>query len=520
MRPALPAEQCAWVLRAARAGAPVARHRTPAGLAAAVGVHRAQVLRWERGDVRLTSWHAEAYEAACALEPGSITAAFENIHRDHEPWGPGSVIRDREAATSGYAIGELVERLLAPEPTRGAQWWELAGALTGDTADVLRRRDWEELFDRLLRENEFAFGVPYTLRMAALARIVAHRRAGEVFVDLASESLRGDDRHVYTDLASGLLFTPTDTAGAVLTDLILHPAGEPALWSALFATVGRLRAGSAEPLPEGLLDAAVRHVLDRTQTYRVRRTAASLVRLMDPRAAHALATRAVVTEAHRGVAEVLRFGQVLGARDVRDYVRRLTAGVRSGGAQVDETLHDLLTRAAADADVILRDGSLLLLTCVEALRRPIAAVTIEVLAESVAARSALAQECIPVLLWAAGPETLPGILRLGLDARLAIEVRTRMLQAATTGLTPGHEVAERQARAAVDRIYATERDDVRLAGAAVYLLGARGLMGAVRDVRAIADRDGATGWVEACDSWLSIPPWHFPADGRPAVVPA
>jgi hypothetical protein len=518
MRPALPAEQCAWVLRAARAGAPVPRHRTAAGLAAAVGVHRAQVLRWERGDVRLTSWHAEAYEAACGLEPGSITAAFENIHRDHDPWGAGSVIRDRDGSATGYAIGDLVERLLAPEPTRGAQWWELAGALTPDTADVLRRRDWEELFDRMLRENEFAFGVPYTMRLAALARLVAHRRAGEVFVDLARESLRGDDRHVYTDLATGLLFTPGDEAGAVLTDLVVRPAGEPALWSALFATTGRLRAGSTEPLPDGLLGAAVHHVLDRSQTYRVRRTAASLVRLMDPRAAQGLAARAVVTEAHRGVAEVLRFGQVLGRRDARGYVGRLTAAVRAGGAQVDETLHDLLTRAVRDADVILRDGALLLLTCVEALRRPIAAVTAEVLAESVAARSALAQECIPVLLWAAGPETVEPILRIGLDARLAVEVRVRVLQAATTGLTPGHEAAERQARAALDRIYATERADRRLASAAVYLLGARGLMDPLREVREIAVRDDAKAWVEACDSWLSIPRWHFPADGGPAAA--
>ena len=514
MRSALPAEQCAWVLRAARAGAPDPRHRTAAGLATAIGVHRAQVLRWERGHVQLTSWHAGSYEAACGLEAGSITAAFENIHRDHDPWGAGSVILDRDSrVATGYEVGELVERLLAPEPSSAADWWQLAGALGPDTADVLRRRDWEELFERLLRENEFAFGVPYAFRMASLARLVAHRRSGEVFADLAAEALRGSDRHVYTDLASGLLFTPTERAGAVLTELVMAPPSEPALWSALFATMGRLRSGSTEPLPPGFHDAVVRHVLDRSQSYRVRRTAASLARLLDPVGAQQLATRAVVGEGYRGVAEVLRFGHVVTAKDVRDVLRRLTYAIRTSGAQVDETLHGLLTRAVADADVILRDGALLLLTCVETLRRPVAEVTVEVLSESVATRSALAQECIPILLWLAGPETLEAILRLGLDERLSAEVRVRTLQAATTGLVPGHADSARLVRSAVDRIYARERQDRRLAPAAVYLLGARGLMSEVADVRATALADRADHWVEACDSWLSIPRWLFPADG-------
>ena len=138
MRPALPAEQCAWVLGAARAGAPVQRHRTAAGLASAVGVHRAQVLRWERGDVRLTSWHAEAYEAACGLAPGSITAAFENIHRDHDPWGTGSVIRDRGPAASGYA--EALAGVMGREPS-GKE------LLEASIADSLYRQPSNRLLD-------------------------------------------------------------------------------------------------------------------------------------------------------------------------------------------------------------------------------------------------------------------------------------------------------------------------------------------------------------------------------------
>ncbi len=520
MRPAPPAEQCAWVLRAARAGAPDPRHRTAAGLAAAIGVHRAQAIRWERGDVRLTTWHAESYESVCGLEPGTIASAFENIHRDHEPWGAGSIIVDRDPApTPGYAVGELVEQLLAPEPTTGAQWWRLAGALTADTADVLRRRDWEALFDRLLTENEFAFGVPYTLRKATLARLVAHRRPGEVFVDLAGEALRGSDRHVYSDLASGLYFTPTPEAGRVLVDLITHPAGEPALWAALFAMVGRVRAKVGDVLPDELREAAVRLVLDPDQTYRVRRSAAALVRNLDPVGAQRLAGRAVLAPGHRGgIAEVLRFGHVLGARDARDYVGRLTAEVRRAGAPVDETLHEVLTRAATEADVILRDSARLILHSVETLRRPVASVTVDLLAESAAARSAMAHECIAILFWVSGPETLERILRVGLDGRLGVDLRARAIQSAAPGLTPGDPTVERVARTAVDRIYAREREVGRLAEAAVYLLGSRGLMHSLRDLREAAVRDGATHWVDACDSWLSIPRWHFPADGFPRTA--
>lgn len=514
VKPALAAEQCAWVLRAARAGAPEPRHRTAAGLATAIGVHRAQVLRWERGDVRLTAWHASSYEAVCGLEQGSITSAFENIHRDHQPWGPGSVIRDTEPTEpSGYEVGELLELLLADEPTTAGDWWRFAGLLTPATADVLRRRDWEELFERLLRENEFAFGVPYTWRVATLARLVAHRRAGEVFVDLARDALRSPDRHVYTDLASGLLFNPTDAARDLLIDLVLRPASEPSLWTAMFNMTGRVRAAPGRPTPPRLLDAAVRHVLDRDQTYRVRRTAALLVRMIDPAAAQALAARTLAFEGHRGVAEVLRFGHVLPARDVRTFVGRLIAAVRGGGAQVDDTLHDLLNHAVADADVVLRDGALLLLTSVGALRRPIAAVSVQVLEESARTRSALTFECIPILLMAAGPESVGPILRLGLDRTLPVELRVRILQSATTGLTPGMEEVEAQARAALDEIYRLEREDERLARAAVYLLGARGRREPLRSVRERAARDGAEAWVAACDGWLSIPRQYFPADG-------
>lgn len=521
MHPVPAAEQFAWVLRAARAGAPDPTHRTASGLAAAIGVHRAQVMRWERGDVQLRSWHADAYEGVCGLAPGAITTAFENIHRYHDPWGTGSVIRDPDDLDrSGYRVGELLERLLAPEPTIAADWWQLAGALTADTADTLRRRDWEELFERLLRENEFAFGVPYTWRVAALSRFVAHRRAGEVFTDLAREALRSDDRHIYTDLASGLLFTPTDDALRVLTDLVIDPAGEASLWSSLFNTTGRLRAVPSEAVAPGLFDAAVRHTLDGDQTYRVRRSAASLVRLLDPSAAQALASRTLSRGGHRGIAEVLRFGHVLPAREVGDFVRRLAAGIRADGAQVDETVHELLTRAVADADVILRDGALILLTCVETLRRPLAAVTIEVLASSVVSRSALTYECIPILLMAAGPETVEPILRLGMDDSLSVEVRVRILQSATTGLTRGDPQARRLARDAADRIYATERSDERLRTAAVYLFGARGLTEEIEDIRARALADGETAWVQACDAWLSIPRWFVPGEDRHDAVSA
>lgn len=516
MRAAHPSEQCAWMLRIVRAGAPDPRHRTVAGLASAFGVHRAQVLRWERGDVRLTARHAAAYEEVCGLPAGSVTSAFENVHRDHRPWGAHAVLLDREAETrTGYAVGDLVERLLAPEPTTGLQWWELAGSLTPDTADVLRRRDWEQLFDRLLTENEYAFGVPYTLRKATLARLVAHRRPGEVFTGLAREALRGSDRHVYSDLANGLFFTPTPEAARVLVDLVLRPASEPALWSALFALVGRVRAGAGDRLPEELTEATVRHLLDPAQTYRVRRSAAALLRHLDPVAAQRLAAPVVLAPGHRGVAEVLRFGHVLGPKDARAYAGRLSAAVLRHGCPVDDILHEVLTRAVTEADVILRDGARLLLTAAEILRVPVASVTVDLLAENAADAGALAHECLAILFWVSGPETLERILRVGLDARVPVEVRARALMAAAPGLTPGDEVAQRVALGAVEELYA-RGGDPRLTDAAVYLLGTRGLTGPLAAVRERAERDGAAAWVAACDSWLGLPRWYFPADGAAA----
>lgn len=509
-----------WVLGTFRQGALDPARRSAAGFARFAGVHRAQVGRWERGEVQLTQHRAMAYDAVVGAVPGSAMAALELLWRDVHAVGTTALVLPDDPldpAGSAVAAGDQLELVLAPHPLTAMDWWTLADLLAGVPAVVLRDRDWEELLHRLVSELEFAFGSAYSLRFAAFARLLDHPRAGLVMTRMADEGLRDNARHLFSDLASGLQFVDRPEAVAMLVGQVLEPAHEGALWASLFtlATCVRLRGLPAEAR-EMVAAACAAYVIAEDQSFRVRRSAAVLVRTLQPARAAGLAARTSMTARAHGVAEVLRFGYVLAEGQRRALMDRCVERLRADGYLVDAAMRAVLTRSIGEADVDLRGNALALLMLTPQGRTIARAVTEVLVEESRGGSPAPAYECVTMLFWLATADSVESMLSAADDTRVPDDLRRSLRYAATTGLAPGRRDLVALFRSSADRVYADAPDDRAAAAAVTYAFGARGHQAELQRLRLRARRDGAGVWVTACDSWLTMPAWLLPADAQPA----
>ncbi|CCH78939.1 hypothetical protein BN12_380021 [Nostocoides japonicum T1-X7] len=508
-----------WVLRNVRHCAPDPSLRSAAGLARALGVHRAQIGRWESGEVRLTQRHASAYEEVLALPPGSLGAAMEMLRRDVVPTGIDAALAPMEPVPRDDLVDRAlahIEHLLASEPSRAADWWDLADLLCREALVVLRDRDWRDLLDRAFGELEVSYGVAYVQRSMAVARLVGHPRAGAALVDLARSALSDTTRHVYSDYAAALQYVPGPEPVRLLVEQVLSPVGEAPLWASLFVLTTCFRHGRGDGEQRELVARqCYDYVVDTTLSYRVRRCAAVLCATVDPRQAESIAAYVGQLPGGRGVAEVLRFGAVLPSRQRRSLYAACSEAVRRAGLPADDPVFvRLLGRGLWDADSDLR-GSALACLMLAPQGTPIGRVVADTLLSAVrGGQLPLAGECLTVLFWICPREALDPLLGLSTDPSTPPDLRHNVMRAAVSAPVGGDRAAYRRTVvAAVERAYADRPGDREAASAACYALGVRGFREDLLDLRDVAVRDGATGWRAECDSWLAVPAHWYPADG-------
>lgn len=448
--------------------------------------------------------------------PGSTLGAIEIIYRGHVPIGGDSVAREDTRLSPeerSHATSELLEKLLAPEPSRGMEWWRLASLVAQSPLVVLRDRDWHSLLHRLLTELDLAFGASYVLRFVALGRLVAHPRAARVYLDLAADGLADNYRHVYGDLASGLRFVDLPEATALLIDQVVSPAGEAALCACLFTLAAHVRQAPLPPASSGpIASACAVLVLDERQSFRVRRAAAVLIRALQPQRAPGLAARVSASSSASGVAEVLQFGFVLSDWQRRLLMDHSAAHIRRDGYTVDATLRSVLSQAVGEADVELRGNALALLMLTPQGRSVRHAVTNVLIRANRQLGRAAAYECVTMLFWLAGPESVPAMLDVGEDESVPADLRRSVRYAVATGLDPSRPDLVARVRSLADAHYRSDPEDAPAADAFTYILGARGCWDELRRLKERAERDKRQAWITACASWLSTPSWTLPAD--------
>lgn len=268
-----------WVLRNARLHASDPSHRSAAGFVRGLedGPHRAQVKRWENGQVALTHGLVRRYEEALGLPEGQLLRAIDLIAREDTPLMSLPAIPAPVSTDIVVEAMPLLERALEYEPMTGLDWDRLT-TLLGSTPHVLvRKRDWETLIYRLSSETAVTTGLEYAHRWEASARMVSNHRTTDAVIEMIESALKDDDVQLYSDYATLLRFCPDRRGYDVLVDVIRHPPNPRALWASLSTTTTLVRHGLLDiGTAIDLLPMVLGIVADESQPVRTRRAAASL----------------------------------------------------------------------------------------------------------------------------------------------------------------------------------------------------------------------------------------------------
>ena len=219
-----------WVIRNARLHAADPALRTAAGFARALGgaPHRAQVARWEDGQVALTHRLVRRYEEVLGLPHGQLLRAIDLITRDRSPINRMPVIPAPVPDDIAPEALPLLERARQYAPMTGLDWDRLTTLLGSVHHVLVRERDWETLLYRLSLETSVSTGLEYVLdgsglrpeRQEATRRAIMRRLAEQVPSDDGDPVL---ERLVRTSLEDPHL----DSRDTALGVLLLSSQGVP-----------------------------------------------------------------------------------------------------------------------------------------------------------------------------------------------------------------------------------------------------------------------------------------------------
>ncbi|MDO9379861.1 MAG: helix-turn-helix transcriptional regulator [Nocardioidaceae bacterium] len=361
--------QVGWVLRTARAHAAdpdlQVASRFAQGGAGVSRVNPSQVTRWERGTTPPSFEVVRRYETLCGVTPGRLVAAVDLVHRDDQPLGARPRLRRPSTADPVGEAEPLLERALAHEPMTGAEWDELS-LLVGRLDQALMPPSfWRTLLERGLEEMDVSIGVPYLQRSEAMARLCGHPRARPAALDLVRDVLTDPAAQVYSEAATLVQYFEHPGAGAMLAESIRRPVSANALRASLLAVAGLLRARRLGPEQAvSVVQVALAHCRDPGLPYRVRRSAADVLRALSDQARRRIATQLSHRPEDLAVASIVAGGGPV-PRETRTATRgriveRLTWSL-GVGVDDDEQLVDLLDGLSTQTNDDLRSHALHLL---------------------------------------------------------------------------------------------------------------------------------------------------------------
>lgn len=410
-------EKMLWVLRNARVHAADPDLRSASGFAAAAGVHRAQVGRWESGGVDTSHDLVRRYEQVLGLPEGQLLCAIEIFGRTLVPSRAGSVLRPREEPDYGLTVG-LLERVLSTERMTGLEWEHLSSNIDRMPHALIRVGDWEHLMRRCNQEIGVSLELGFAQRYGAAVRFVRHPRSGPIVAQMAADILRDPAAQLYADIASVLRYSTHPSAAEVLLGQLRAPTNNHALRAAFLALtsiVGSGRAGRRVTVEAVRL--AVEHLRDTDRPFRVRRGAANLLRVVDLPGRERLAAGLTVDH-QRFAASIIMEGRIRGADELhalQSRVRRSLDLALSSPLQRDQVLARVLSAAMGESNEETNGNALAILMLSPQGRVVGLTYAAELATALTRGDHVTAHECLAVLSWLMQPEALDLLTDLACD---------------------------------------------------------------------------------------------------------
>ena len=503
-----------WVIRNARLHATDPALRTAAGFARALGdgaPHRAQVARWEGGQVALTHRLVRRYEEVLDLPHGQLLRAIDLITRDRSPINRMPVVASPVPDDIAPEALPLLERALQYEPMTGLDWDRLTTLLGSLHHVLVRERDWETLLYRLSLETAVSTGLEYVHRWEASARLVSMPQSNETVVEMIESALKDNDVQLYSDYSTLMRYSPDPRGHHVLADVIVRPPNARALWASLSTLTTLVRHHLVdETLVSGLLPHAVGILSDDSFPLLTRRAAASLAERSDGYD-HG---RVVLTDAERRtVTDVLDTSGLRPERQEatrRAIMRRLSELVPSDDG--DPVLERLVRTSLEDPHLDSRDTTLgVLLLSSQGVPM---GVELGSLLEVVVADDDMieAGAHLSMLSWLVQSGSLDLLTVLTTDLHRPPEVTT--LAAAALGNCAETAGAARDARDALLVGHARDHILLRRKDAGVpngnawgigYALGMRGRFDLITELSQLPECERDRDWRPALAWWLDLP---------------
>ena len=508
-----------WVLRNARLHAGDPARRSAAGFVRGLedGPHRAQVKRWENGQVALTHGLVRRYEDVLDLPEGQLLRAIDLIAREDTPLMSLPAIPAPLSADIVVEAMPLLERALEYDPMSGLDWDRLT-TLLGSTPHVLvRKRDWETLIYRLSSETAVSTGLEYAHRWEASARMVSNHRTTDAVIEMIESALKDDDVQLYSDYATLLRFCPDRRGHAVLVDVIKDPPNQRALWASLSTTTTLVRhelldIGTAIDLLPIVLDIAS----DESSPVRTRRAAASLAERTDTIRARVQGAGSPLTPEQRAAVDDLLSTSGLEPHQQRAILDQTVATLVADTPtdDDDEMLATLISMALREPVLDTRDTALAVL-----MLSPQGRTLGDVLAADL--RTAVQLEDVyratgdlSMLSWMAQPSALEILTDLTIGVVGAPELAP--LAGAALGNCPEPVGPARTARDALLEKYAQRQIDARAAAprgvlpagnawGVGYALGMRGRFDVVDALLARPGAEPETEWGTSLQWWTALP---------------
>lgn len=324
--------QPAWVLRSARRYCADPAVRTAAAFATGLGVaqpvHRSQVTRWENGSAGVSFELVRRYEQVCHYPEGTLLTALDLVHRQDRPISSIPQVRRPGRQDTLEAAADLVQAGLGAMPLSGERW-DLLSALVGEIpAVLLLPEQWQTLLRRLLQELSLSTGLGYLQRLECAARLAGHASGARHVFDACVRVLTDQESHVYSEAAALLQYCSHPGVPDGLLRLVRGPVNLDALRGALYAVAPMLSSGRLNP--EDALEVAqlaFGYCADTGLPYRVRRSAADVLRALKPHARRRLASKLHCEGIGALVASILHEGAPRPAHASRALRKRIQASI-------------------------------------------------------------------------------------------------------------------------------------------------------------------------------------------------
>lgn len=242
--PKVHGESALWILQNARECAGDPALRSQAAFAREMGVHRAQINRWESGQVALSHQLVRRYEDALGLPSHQLLMAMELLRPKHLHPRVALALPPPPAADPQSDASDLLDAALSNERMTPYQWERLSALIMEMPRVLVRQCDWESLLLRLTTEHTMSRGLAYLLINEAGARLASHPKAASIILQLVDEQLANGGRPLHADVTDFVLYADTPQCVDVLVKHLQHPSSESALSSVMGVLTTLARAGA------------------------------------------------------------------------------------------------------------------------------------------------------------------------------------------------------------------------------------------------------------------------------------